>query len=308
VGLPMGVKREWTEAEIKQLTALTKAASGLHEVARKLHRASDSVRAKQIEIGLVDAAKLRRYWTADDLAIIRECYADTPTADLAKRLGRHIYSIYNAAEKLGLSKSEEFMASPAACRLRRGDNVGAEFRFKKGIVPHNKGRKTPGVSPGRMAETQFSKGSVPRNWRPIGSLRYCDGYLQRKMTDTGYPPFDWRPEHHVIWVAANGELPADHILIFKDGNRSHVVLDNLELITRAELARRNSIHNLPEDLKEVIRLNGSIKRRVRRILREKQNDGSTQSLIRNAGNVEVPRQADGDRAGSCDQPSSVSAC
>jgi len=58
---------------------------------------------------------------------------------------------------MGLTKSAAYLASPAACRLRKGDNVGAARRFRPGHVPANKGLRRPGWSTGRMAETQFKK-------------------------------------------------------------------------------------------------------------------------------------------------------
>ena len=39
---------------------------------------------------------------------------------------------------------------------------------------------------------------------------------------------------------------------------------NDELITRAELCRRNSIHNLPAPLKQTIQLLGALKRQIRK--------------------------------------------
>ena len=58
--------------------------------------------------------------------------------------------------------------------------------------------------------------------------------------------------HRLLWEQANGLIPPGHVVVFMDGDRTHIAHDNLELITRGELARRNTIHNLPEDLKEVL--------------------------------------------------------
>src|SRR3954468_22797336 len=104
------------------------------------------------------ALEKRRYWTAQDDAQMRELYPHLSTADVARRINRTVPSVYARADKLDLAKSAEYLASPAACRLRRGDNVGAEFRFKKGQTPQNKGLRRPGWGPGRMKETQFKKG------------------------------------------------------------------------------------------------------------------------------------------------------
>jgi hypothetical protein len=86
------------------------------------------------------------------------------------------------------AKSEAYLASPAACRLRRGDNIGAPYRFTKGHVPANKGLRRPGWGPGRMKETQFRKGErqgrAVKLYKPIGTERVSkDGYTERKIND-----------------------------------------------------------------------------------------------------------------------------
>lgn len=274
----------WTKREIEQLVDMTLDGEGPHSIAAKLHRSSKSIRAMQVELELIDSSQLRRRRSSEQLVEIRKHYANMSTAELAQRIGLSVASTYHAAHKMGLHASAEFMSSPAACRLRRGDEVGKAFRYPKGHVPANKGKRSPGFAPGRMATTQFRKGQAPRNNMPLGSTRLIDGYLYRKTSEIPGVPYtcNWTPEHYLIWRKTHGPIPPKHVLIFKDGCRSHIDLDNLELITRAELARRNTIHNLPEDLKEVIRLNASIKRRIRRIEREKQNARSEEPFIRDA--------------------------
>lgn len=108
---------------------------------------------------------------------------------------------------------------------------------------------------GRVRETQFKPGGRPHSWLPIGSERTSkDGYLQRKVTDTGYPPRDGVGVHILIWREHCGEIPPGHVVVFRDRNKHNLQLGNLELISRAENCRRNSIHRYPPELKEVIRL------------------------------------------------------
>ncbi len=198
---------------------------------------------------------------------MRREYPNTPTADLARALGRSLSSVYmHAREKLGVSKSEAYMASPAACRLRRGDNVGAPYRFKKGQAPANKGIRRPGWHAGRMRETQFKRGQAGHNWKPIGATRLVDGYVYRKVSDIRRVPWtrNWVPEHIRAWTEAHGPLAPGEALVFKNGDRTDVRLDNLECITRRELMQRNSVHNLPAPLPQVIQLLGALKRKIRR--------------------------------------------
>lgn len=220
-----------------------------------------------------EAGLTRKIWTTEEEATLQKLYPDTPTAELARLFACPVYTVHGKAKRLGLSKSEAYLKSPSACRLRRGDNIGKEFRFEKGHVPANKGLSRPGFAPGRMGESQFRKGNKPFNWKPVGSERIMDGYLQRKMTDTGYPPRDWQPVHRLLWEEANGPIPPGQVLTFADGDRSNIVLSNLCLISRADLAARNNVWTrYPRELAEAIQLGGALKRKInRRNEREKQD-------------------------------------
>jgi hypothetical protein len=95
----------------------------------------------------------RRPWQDWELRLLAKEYPHCTTAKLAKKLKRSITSVYQRAQLSGLHKSELYLASPDACRLRRGDNVGATHRFLPGHAPANKGLRRPGWAPGRMAQT-----------------------------------------------------------------------------------------------------------------------------------------------------------
>jgi hypothetical protein len=213
----------------------------------------------------------KRLWDSEEDDLLIERYPHESTQAIARDLRRSVQSVYVRAAYWGLAKTEEYLASPAACRLRRGDNVGAPYRFPKGHVPANKGLRRPGWSPGRMRETQFRKGQPSPNLMPIGSTRLVDGYVYRKVTDTPYVPWtrNWVLEHRRVWEEANGPLPPGHALAFKNGDKADLRLENLECITRAELMARNTIHNLPKPLAQTIQLLGALKRQIRK--REKSN-------------------------------------
>ena len=225
----------------------------------------------------------RRRWTDAEIELLRGLYPDTPTAKIAERLGRDLWHIYAKAMKLELRKSDAYLASPAACRLRRGDKVGLAFRFAKGTVPPNKGLRRPGWYAGRMRETQFKKGGFPANRDPAfyvpGALRVnSEGYVDMR---TSFAPgaAGWTPLHRILWEDAHGPIPRGFNVTFKDCDRLNVELANLELISRADLMRRNTIHNLPENLRLTVQALGHLKRRIRR---EEQSRGPAQSPIRDA--------------------------
>lgn len=219
--------------------------------------------ARARTVGPGHAAKSRRrFWTDQEEIDLGRLYPDTPMPNLMAYFQRPDHAIYGKAASMGLKRSDAYLASEHACRLRRNSDAGAAFRFQKGFTPWNKGMKGLQAG-GRAAETQFKKGSKPGNWLPIGSTRRSkDGYLQRKITDTGYPPRDWVALHTLLWEEQRGPVPPGHCLSFKDGNKDNIELDNLELITRAERMRRNTIHRYPPELKETIRLLNKLKRTI----------------------------------------------
>ena len=82
-------------------------------------------------------------------------------------------------------------------------------------------------------------------------------------------------EARVVWEEAHGPIPAGHNVQFRNGNSQDIRLENLFLISRAEQLRdRNSIHaRYPEELKQLIRLKGSIKRQITEYNKKNRNNG-----------------------------------
>jgi hypothetical protein len=211
----------------------------------------------------------KRLWTAEDVARFVARYPHESTLTLARELRRSVRALYVRAKQLGLTKTAEYRASPAACRFRRGGNVGAAFRFKKGHVTWNKGLRRPGYAPGRMRETQFKKGErrgvAVRLYKPIGTERISkDGYLERKTNDDLPLQARWRAVHLLLWEAAYGPVRKGHAIAFRNGDKRDIRLDNLECISRRELMARNTVHNLPKPLAETIQLLGALKRQIQR--------------------------------------------
>lgn len=210
---------------------------------------------------------IRRRWTASDTAVVVARYADTNTGELAAMLGRPEGSIYTLAHRLGLTKSTLYM------RKRHGlhaAEAGRLTRFQPGHVPANKGTSyQPG---GRAVETQYKPGNRPHGWVPIGSYRInADGYLDRKVTDDGRGPRDWTAVHRLVWIEAHGQPPAGHVVVFRPGRRTTdpaaITLDALELVTRAELMRRNSIARYPKEISDLMRLRGVVNRQINKARR-----------------------------------------
>lgn len=108
--------------------------------------------------------------------------------------------------------------------------------FKKGHVSHNKGKK--GWCPSGCEKTWFQKGHTPKNHKPVGSERIDakDGYVWIKVAE----PNKYRQKHRVVWEAANGPVPKNCNIIFRDGNRQNVCLENLRMVTKREMLVMNN--------------------------------------------------------------------
>lgn len=223
-----------------------------------------------------------RGWTDDDLRRLAKLYPGLPTEEVASRLGRTIYGVFGAAHKLGLKKTPEYLARE--CGLQKGTKIGEAFRFGKGHVPANKGLRRPGWHAGRMQETQFKKGEksgiAATNWKPIGTiLTDSDGYLRIKVRERqagdaqGWNREIWPCVHHQVWREHKGRIPPKHMVVFKDHNRTNCAIENLELISMAENARRNRMWiRLPRELAEAIQLNGVLKRKIRSLNGKEQSN------------------------------------
>lgn len=278
----MGLLHQALPRAVARIAEQPAATDDRHARSRPAEDAVSRGAARRADRGGFDAeGTVRRPWTAEEREKLAAIYPSLPSKEVARQLGREIGAVYRQAAKLGVAKSQEFLDSPASNRLRKGETrPGAEkSQFPKGHKPWNAGLRLEGWTRGRMAETQFKKGSrsgrAAKNWKPIGTIAAdSDGYLRIKVREaahgkehTGYGNTKvWPLLHRYRWEQANGPIPAGHIVTFKDGDRSNCSLENLALMSMADNARRNQMWTkMPRELAEAIQLNGALKRQVRRL-------------------------------------------
>ena len=119
-------------------------------------------------------------------------------------------------------------------------STGLTGRFEKGHVAHNKGKKFPGTG----SRTAFKKGNVPANKMNVGEDTITtDGYVKTKIAE----PNVWEYKHKLIWKEKNGPIPEGHSVIFADGNKLNLSIDNLLLVSKAELLMLNRRRLISED-------------------------------------------------------------
>lgn len=149
-----------------------------------------------------------------------------------KELVSDFYTPKEIQEKLGLSRN----AVRHIYRKLGHRYINGNGKFKKGNEPFNKGMKGFRVSPA----TEFKKGITPHNTKPIGSLRINkDGLKEIK-----YCNHKWRSLHTHLWLQ-HYELPKGSVVIFKAGaNKMNFTIDDLKIVTRAELLKINRHDNI----------------------------------------------------------------
>lgn len=178
-----------------------------------------------------------RLFTQDQAEWIREAYRHMTCRQIASELTRQL------GRKIAEQQIKTFVSN-------HGIKSGRTGCFEKGSKPWNKG--THYVAGGRSAETRFRKGQKPQTWVPVGTeVVDRDGYLKRKVRDDAPPGksrFNWRFVHVLVWEEHHGPIPDGHAVIFRDGDKANLRIENLALVSRAELLylNRNGLTGLGE--------------------------------------------------------------
>lgn len=218
----------------------------------------------------------RRYeWHPEVVRLFALLYPVVPTARLADAIGVSVFVAYRKADTLGLKKTEAYLASEMSGRIMRGrsDPRMVATQFAKGHVPVNKGVKGWQAG-GRSKETQFKKGQKPHTWNPIGHERITrDGIRERKISDTGVTRVDYQPVHRLVWLDSGRDIPPGYIVVFKDGDRQNIKVENLECISKRENMIRNSYHTrYPKEICRAIQLKGALQRQINKLEKNHEQD------------------------------------
>jgi hypothetical protein len=207
----------------------------------------------------------RYRWTDADHDLLRRLYPDTPAAEVARQIGVTRTAVAQKVGALGIRKSETALAELRRVRIARLQAALAAGRGRAlPIVPWNKGmRGLPGHQNGKRFEAGVRMGAAKKNWMPVGSERLDDeGYLRRKIRDDGPRHLRWRGVHQLLWEEAHGPVPPGFAVCFIDGDRRHLALDNLALVSRADLMRRNSVTNYGPAIAGALQAIGKLKKQL----------------------------------------------
>lgn len=204
----------------------------------------------------------RHIWEDFEVDALMKLYPHFSAAEIATTLGVTEKAVQIKAKTLGLKKTPEWIAERARKRSIQPGHGGIAHRFTKGQTPWNAGTAGTGLMTGNSGS--FKTGHMPQTWRPIGATRIADGYLQRKIADTRCTRRDYVCIHHLVWRMHGRSIPRGHALVFIDGNKLNVDINNLQLISRAELMRRNTTHRHGPEIAQLSQLIGAIKRQINR--------------------------------------------
>jgi hypothetical protein len=210
---------------------------------------------------------MRKIWTPEEVAWLKVNYPVLPMHNVQAHLGRSKESIYGAVYTLGIKKSAEYLASPFSGRITPGKKLGGGTVFKKGQVPHNKGRKIETwMKPeliARLKKTCFKKGQLPHNTLYDGALRTRQDKSGLSYQYIRIGKAKWELLHRHVWQQHYGPIPAGKVVAFKDGNQLNCKPENLKLLTFNENMLRNSIQRFPNELISSIHTLSKLKRKIK---------------------------------------------
>ena len=234
--------KTWTEDDVNYLKD-NYINKNSEELAKDLGKTVSSIRSKRrnLKLQLPQQKRIERredgrkkackvfMLTPEEEAYVIENYLTTPIKTIGHQINRSYTGIMGCLKRLGLTIPEEIREE----RRKMG-------MFRKGKSPPNKGQKMSDEVKEKVKHTMFKKGRKPHNTK-------TDGHITWRVGNNHSPGYyyirvglgEWMPYHRYLWEQEYGKIQEDLILVFKNQNTKDVRLDNLELITKGENARRN---------------------------------------------------------------------
>lgn len=202
-------------------------------------------------------------YTEHMIDTVRSMYSTHTAKEIAQVLSISEVLVYRIATKHGIKKPSDWYDNPKCGGFKKGVRSSPHTEFKKGQTAHNKGKKVSPEIYQLMSRTFFSPGHVPVNHKPMYSIsiRADKTGIPYKFIKIGQA--HWELLHRYMWMQQHGPIPRNMVVAFRDGNSLNCELSNLMLISRRENMLRNSIANIPEDLKEVVKLKNKLKNKLK---------------------------------------------
>ena len=193
-----------------------------------------------------------KIFTNEMVEFIKENVVGTPPAELLEKLNNKFNTQFSKTQLKNFYARNKLSSGLSP-------NIGY---FKKGSVPHNKGKKMPDWVKEKIKQTktQFEKGHVPQQTLPLGTeTKDKNGYIEVKVTANKYESagnrgkcskFDtkWIGKHKKVWIDENGDnIPPRHKIIFLDKNKYNFDITNLACVSNGKHAILCKKHRYSEN-------------------------------------------------------------
>lgn len=206
---------------------------------------------------------MRKFAPEED-QFIEDHYLSLPSGEIGRLLDRSGVTIRQRYMLLGLK---------IPFKIKR--KFALESQFKRGQTPHCKGRKqTEWMTKEGMAnlhDSQFKKGHMPWNTNNPGDIVVWDK-KGGKVLMLYISPTNRIPLQRHVWQQVHGLIPKGYNIVHKDRNVFNCNLDNLEMVSNAELLNRNSAHRFGPEIFKIIQLRGALNRQINKRLKRLSNE------------------------------------
>ena len=187
-----------------------------------------AVNTKRQKLG-IKLSDWRTVWTDEVIQFMIENYEGKDNIELAALLNER-FKLNTNGKRVCNVKSN--LIRRKGINLRTGINRGC---YRKGMAPANKGKKWDEFmskeGQEKSRKTCFKKGNIPPCHREVGSERInVDGYHEIKVEE----PNKWKLKHRVVYEQYYGEIPKGIKIIFADGNKNNLDINNLIAVSSAE--------------------------------------------------------------------------
>lgn len=194
-------------------------------------------------------------FTVKEDRFLMDNYLNIPAKRMSKMLGRSESSARQRMKLLGIIVPAETIKK-----------FKEESRFGKGKPSFNAGKKQSEYMSAdaieRSKKSRFKSCHLPHNTRNDFEISIREDKRGVKYKFIRIALSKWIPLHRHNWIIVNGQIKRGLKLIFKDGDTMNCSLENLELLTAAELMKRNTYHNYPQPIPKLIQLRGALNRRI----------------------------------------------
>lgn len=241
------MKKIWNQEKDNYLMEIYKGRSNkeiaaLMSLKFNMDFTDGAINTRKVKLRLLSGRTFYFKYSKEIIDYVKKNYKGKSSIELAAEVSKKFNISCNNASiqnlKSRIKRTEGFIFEPA-----RNDGC-----FKKGQQSFNKGLKWDDFmskeSQNKSRATCFKKNSIPLNHRSVGSERInIYGYCEIKIKE----PNKWELKHRYLYEKTYGKIPKGYKVIFKDGNKNNITIDNLALVSNEQMLILNQHSLIFED-------------------------------------------------------------